>query len=91
MQYSKEFARFSDLTFMYYVNLEVRFCYTGIAGVASFILIPKSQFCQKWRKICCGTEPSECDSGDEDVMKIHKKIKIVIPEIGTFSAIAYKI
>ena len=27
-----------------------------------------------------------CDTGNEAVMKIHKKIKIGIPEIGTFSA-----
>ena len=28
-----------------------------------------------------------CDTGDEAVMKIHKKIKIDIVEIGTFSAV----
>ena len=30
-----------------------------------------------------------CDIGDEAVMKIHKKVKIGIPETGTFSAISY--
>ena len=29
-------------------ELELRFCCTEIAGVASFNLIPKSHFCQKW-------------------------------------------
>ena len=33
----------------------------------------------------------EYDNGDEAVMKIHKKIKIGIPEIGTFSAITAKV
>ena len=28
-----------------------------------------------------------CYTGDETVMKIHKKIKIGLPEMGTFSAI----
>ena len=32
-----------------------------------------------------------CDTGDEAVMKIHKKMKIGIPEIGTFSAITSKV
>ena len=32
-----------------------------------------------------------CDTGNETVMKIHKKITIGIPEIGTFSAISSKI
>ena len=32
-----------------------------------------------------------CDSGDEVVMKIHKKIIIGIPEIGTFFATASKL
>ena len=32
-----------------------------------------------------------CDTGDEAVMKIHKKVKIGIPEIGTFSAITSKV
>ena len=32
-----------------------------------------------------------CDTGDEAVMKIHKKIEIGIPEKGTFSAITSKV
>ena len=32
-----------------------------------------------------------CDTGHEAVMKINKKIKISLPEIGTFSAITYKV
>ena len=32
-----------------------------------------------------------CDTGDEAVMKIHKKIKIGISEIGTFSALTSKV
>ena len=32
-----------------------------------------------------------CDTGDEAVMKIHKKINIGIPEKGTFSAITSKV
>ena len=32
-----------------------------------------------------------CDTGDEAEMKVHKKIKIGIQEIGTFSAITYKV
>ena len=31
-----------------------------------------------------------CDTGDEAVMKIHRKIKIDVPEISTFSAITVK-
>ena len=32
-----------------------------------------------------------CNTGDEAVMKIHKKMKIGVPEISTFSAITSKV
>ena len=57
-------------------------------------LTPVTHFVQFQLKVASYFSPGakkEHDTGNEAAMKIHKKIKIGIPEIGTFSAITAKV
>ena len=51
-------------------------------------LTPKTHFAQFYLKVIISLpvgHKTVCDTGDEVVMKIHKKIKIDTLEIGTFT------